>query len=396
MKRRDFIKKSVLAGQVVLLPKLFRGLDSSLLIDESTRKLVIIQLAGGNDGLNTIIPYRNDLYYSNRPGIAIPAADVLKVTDELGFNGNMEGMRKLYDQSYLSIINNVGYPEPNRSHFRSTDIWQTASDADEYLDTGWVGRYIDIHGKRPYAGIELDDSLSLIMKGSSVNGIATKDPKVLFRNARTPYFKKVHEYAGGEPLENKNLEYLYRTLSETELSARYIDEATRGYKSKLEYPENPFGRQLRTTAGFINSHLQTGVYFISMGGFDTHANQLRRQNNLLDMYSKAMDVFVRDLHQNDTFRDTLILTFSEFGRRVKQNAANGTDHGAANQVFVIGQNLKRPGFYNGPPDLSRLDNNGDLQYTVDFRSVYATLLNRWLKVDDRAILNGTFEKLQFI
>jgi uncharacterized protein (DUF1501 family) len=396
MKRRHFIKKSALASSLALVPnfvKAFESIDSRSI---ANKKLVIVQLSGGNDGLNTIIPYRNDIYYKNRPGISISKSDIIKATDELGFNENLAPLKGLYDQGYLSVINNVGYSNPNRSHFRSTDIWQTASDSYEYLNSGWVGRFIDKYGKMPYAGIELDDSLSLIMKGDSINGIATKNPAILFRNTQTPYFKKVLGQQTEQHLSEHNLGYLYKTMIEANSSAKYIFENYNTYKGSVEYPKTPFGKQLKTTAKFINSNLQTKVYYVSLGGFDTHANQRNRQNKLLDVYSNSMEVFVKDLEQNDTFKDTLILTFSEFGRRLKQNAASGTDHGAANNVFIIGKNLKTQGFYNEAPNLSLLDNNGDIKYTIDFRSIYATILDKWLEVDDKTILNKPFDKLNFI
>ena len=153
--------------------------------------MVIIQLSGGNDGLNTIIPYNNDVYFRSRPKLSIPKNHLIKATDELGFHQSLAPLKNLYDQGYLSIINNVGYPNPNRSHFRSTDIWHTASNSDEFIDTGWLGRFIDTNGKHPYTGIEVDDSLSLIMKGNYANGIATQNPKILYHNTQTPFFKKI-------------------------------------------------------------------------------------------------------------------------------------------------------------------------------------------------------------
>ena len=185
-------------------------------------------------------------------------------------------------------------------------------------------------------------------------------------------------------------------MIEAKSSAKYIYETSKTYKSNFEYPANPFGKQLKTTAEFINSDLKSKVYYVSMGGFDTHAYQANRHGKLLKTYSEAVKVFVNDLKKNDTFKDTLILTFSEFGRRVKQNAAGGTDHGAANNIFLIGENLKKKGFYNDVPDLLNLDDNGDLIHTVDFRSVYATILDKWLKVNDASILNKSFSKLDFI
>jgi uncharacterized protein (DUF1501 family) len=396
MKRRDFLKQSSLASSLFFVPNFVKAIEKVAKESLGYKKLVIIQLSGGNDGLNTIIPYTNDIYYKKRPGISVPKNELIKVTDELGFHQSLAPLKNLYDQGYLSIINNVGYPNPNRSHFRSTDIWQTASDASQYLDTGWLGRYIEQFGKMPYTGIELDDSLSLIMKGENMNGIATKNPRTLFSNTQTPYFKKVLNHQSDAHLSEHNLGYLYKTMIEAKSSAKYIYETSKTYKSSLEYPKNPFGKQLKTTSEFINSNLDSSVYYVSMGGFDTHANQENRQKKLLKTYSESMEVFINDLKQNDTFKDTLVITFSEFGRRLQQNAAGGTDHGAANNVFIIGENLKTKGFYNDAPNLLNLDPNGDLIHSVDFRSIYATVLDTWLQVDDEAILNKSYNKLNFI
>jgi uncharacterized protein (DUF1501 family) len=396
MERRDFLKNSALASSLFMVPSFVKAFENVATTSLGFKKLVIVQLSGGNDGLNTIIPYNNDIYYRERPRLAIPKKDIIKATGDLGFHKNLGPLKNLYDQGYLSIINNVGYPNPNRSHFRSTDIWHSASDSNEFIQTGWLGRYIDAYGKMPYSGIEVDDSLSLIMKGERINGIATKNPRILFSNTQTPFFKKVLENKEKTHLDEHNLGYLYKTMIEAKSSAKHIYQKSKVFETKLKYPKNPFALQLKTTADFINSNVNSKVYYVSMGGFDTHSAQENRQNRLLDVYSKSMEVFVKDLEQNDTFKDTLIITFSEFGRRVEQNGSEGTDHGAANNVFIIGKNLKKQGFYNEMPDLSNLDKNGDLKYTVDFREIYATVLDKWLEVDDQTILNKSFSKLDFI
>jgi uncharacterized protein (DUF1501 family) len=396
MERRKFLKQNVLASSLFFVPSFVKAFENAIKDSLGFKKLVIVQLSGGNDGLNTIIPYTNDIYYKSRPNLAIAKNDCIKITDELGINKNLAPLKHLYDKGYLSVINNVGYPNPIRSHFRSTDIWHTARDSNQYLNTGWLGRYIDIYGKKPYSGIELDDSLSLIMKGNVLNGIATKNPTILFNNTKTPYFKKVLDSQSDVHLSEHNLGYLYKTMIEAKSSAKYIFETSKTYNSTVTYPNNPFGKQLKTTAQFINSRVESKVFYVSMGGFDTHVRQEKKQNKLLQTYSEAMDVFVKDLEQKDTFKDTLILTFSEFGRRVQQNAASGTDHGAANNVFIIGKNLKKQGFYNEAPNLINLDENGDIKYTVDFRTIYATILETWLEVDDATILNKSYSKLDFI
>ena len=396
MKRREFIKQTSLASSVVLVPSFLNAFEGILQPNSGHKRLVIIQLDGGNDGLNTIVPYRNDIYFKNRPSLALKSDKVIKATDGIGFHPSLKPLKNLYDKGYLSIINNVGYPNPNRSHFRSMDIWQTASDENQFLKYGWVGRYLDSYGKAPYDAIEVDDSLSLAMKGESFNAIATNNARRLFVTSQEPYFKSIIKHNPDAHLSEHNLGYLYKTLIAAESSAKYIYETSRTFSSKQSYPNTGFANQLKTTAQFINSGLQTKVYYTSLGGFDTHANQLNAQSKLLSQYAEGVEAFVNDLKQNGTFKDTLILTFSEFGRRVKQNAANGTDHGTANNVFIIGEHLKTQGLYNELDSLHDLDDNGDLKFEIDFRTIYATILNKWLHVDDEKILNESFRQLSFI
>lgn len=396
MERRHFLKQTTLASSLFFVPNFVKAFENVATTSLGYKRLVIIQLSGGNDGLNTIIPFNNDVYYRNRPTLGIKKNELINVTDELGFHSNLLPLKKLYDQGQLTIINNVGYPNPNRSHFRSTDIWQTASHSNQYLQTGWIGRYLDAYAKNPYNAIEIDDSLSLALKGQNINGIATKNPQVLFRTSQDPYFKNVLEYYQDEHLSEHNLGYLYKTMIAAESSAKYIFEKHRTAPNKQEYPNNEFANQLKTTSKLINSGIETKVFYSSLGGFDTHAGQPNKQSRLLKIYAESIEAFVLDLKQQGTFDDTLILTFSEFGRRVKQNAANGTDHGAANNIFIIGNQLKKPGFFNDLASLSDLDDNGDLKYTVDFRSIYATVLGKWLTVEDETILNKNFSKLDFI
>lgn len=396
MKRRNFIKNSALASSLFYVPSFvnaFNNLDLSL---AGYKRLVVVQLSGGNDGLNTVIPYTNDIYYKNRPSIGQKAANILKLNDELGLHKNLAPLKNLYDKGYVTIINNVGYPNPNRSHFRSTDIWHTASNSDEYFKSGWLGRYMDTYGNSPHNVIEVDDSLSLVSKGNKLNGMAVQNAKQLFYAAQDPYFKKVLEHHNDKHLSEHNLGYLYKTMIAAESSAKYIYNKSKTYNSTQEYPNNPLGNQLKTAAEFINSGVDCKILYTSLGGFDTHFNQNARQEKLLGVYAESIEAFVQDLEKNDTFKDTLILTFSEFGRRVKQNAANGTDHGTANNVFIIGKNLKKNGIFNEPPNLSDLDDNGDLKYSVDFRRIYATILKNWMQVDDKAILTKSFKPLSFL
>ncbi|WP_435261150.1 DUF1501 domain-containing protein [Tenacibaculum sp. nBUS_03] len=397
MDRRKFLQRTSLAtGGMFFIPQFIRAYEQNAKAIFNAKKIVIIQLKGGNDGLNTVVPFTNDIYFNKRQKIGIRKNQLLQLNDEVGLHKSLMPLQSLYDKGYLSIINGVGYPNPNRSHFRSTDIWQTASDSNEYLQSGWIGRYLDATKSKPFAAIEVDESLSLMLKGEQQNGLAITNPKLFYQSIKQPFFKDVLEHYNTKHLNEHNLGYLYNTMIDAKSSAAYIYEKSQTKASKMTYPNNVFGKQLKTIAEFINSGLETQVYYAALSGFDTHANQMNRQARLLDMYAKSIQVFVEDLEKSNALEDVLILTFSEFGRRVEQNAANGTDHGTANNVFVIGKNLKKQGMYNPVADLSNLDNNGDLNYSIDFREVYATILDKWLGVNDSKILQKKFSKLNFI
>ena len=397
MKRRSFIKNTSLATGMALVPNFLKAFDDLVPNLNTHRNLVIIHLKGGNDGLNTIIPVNNDIYYNARPKIALKQKDTIRLNDDLGFNKNLMPLKKLYDQGYLSIINNVGYPNPSRSHFVSSDIWQTASDHSNILDSGWIGRYLDKYGKKPYNAIQIDDDLDKALRGERRNGIATRNAKQLYRSLQESDFNTILSYHDPSHHHEHNLGYLYQTMIDAKSSAKYLYETALDSNLSDSYPKaSTLSNQLKVVGQFIKSGLDTNIYYTSLGGFDTHANQVGRQDKLLKNYAEAVEAFVKDLRKNNKFRNTLILTFSEFGRRVKQNYSNGTDHGAANNVFVIGENLNKSGLYNSLASLNDLDNNGDLKYEIDFRTVYATVLSKWLNADDRIVLNQDFEKLNFI
>jgi uncharacterized protein (DUF1501 family) len=397
MKRRDFLKNTALASGALLIPTFLKPLEALAKSDLTGHKnLVIIQLSGGNDGLNTIIPYGNDIYYQKRKTIAISQNDIIKLNDMQGLNPNLSALKDIYDQGLMSIINSVGYPNPDRSHFRSMDIWQTASESNQFLTTGWIGRYLDSNCqscKNPYTAIEVDDTLSLAVKGAKMKGIAVQDPNKLYQATREPFFKDlVHDQAN---LSEDNLGYLYKTMTETYSSADYIQNTSKTYTVTAEYPATALGNQLKTVSKFINSGLQTRVYYVSLSGFDTHVGQQNQQGRQLKIYGDAVAAFVNDLKQTGKLDDTLVMTFSEFGRRVEQNASNGTDHGTANNILIYGGKLKKAGIYNDAPDLAQLD-NGDLKYQIDFRDVYATLLDKWLDINNSQVLTKNFVGLNFV
>ena len=401
MRRRDFIRNTALASGAFMIPAFLKPLEAMAMGGLTGHKnLVIIQLSGGNDGLNTIVPYRNDIYFQKRSSIAIKGTDVIPLNDMQGLNHNLSALKEIYDQGYMSIINSVGYPNPDRSHFRSMDIWQTASDSNQFLTNGWIGRYLDANcqnnkSQNPYTAIEVYDTLSLAMKGAKMKAVAVQDPYKLFQTTREPFFKDLVHSQNSEHLNEDNLGYLYKTMIETYSSADYIQNTSKTYNTTAEYPTTQFANQLKTVSKFINSGLQTRVYYVSLSGFDTHVGQQEQQGRQLKIYGDAVAAFIKDLKQTNKLDDTLVMTFSEFGRRVEQNASNGTDHGTANNIMIYGGKLKKAGIYNAAPDLATLD-NGDLKYQVDFRDVYATVLDKWLNVNNKLVLNKNFAGLQFI
>ena len=382
--RRDFLKKSAFAtAGTMMIPDFLKAFErQSLGIPQKTHKtLVVVQFSGGNDGLNTIVPFRNDIYYKNRPTIGIKEDKILKITDELGMNSALVELRSIYDDGLLTLVNNVGYPNPDRSHFRSMDIWQTASDSDQYLKNGWLGRYLDAQcagtACLPYAAVEVDDTLGLALKGSQVKGIAVQNPQKLFQQTQNKFYQ---DLAKSNHQEFDNVSYLYKTLSETISSADYIYNKSKIYHTNTTYPNHELGKRMKTIAELIGSGVATNVYYASHGSFDTHVNQPNQQERLLKQYSEAMAAFVQDMKANGKMEEVLVMTFSEFGRRVKQNASNGTDHGTANNVFLIGGNLKKDPSFTATPNLTDLD-DGDLKYQIDFRNIYATILdNGWIPI----------------
>jgi uncharacterized protein (DUF1501 family) len=412
MNRRDFLQKSALttAGSL-LIPNFLKAYELNQMgLPAGNQKIVVVvQLSGGNDGLNTVVPFRNDIYYRERPTIAIKPDKVLKLTDELGLNPALDPLRALYDDGQMTVINNVGYPNPDRSHFRSMDIWQTASDANQYLNTGWVGRYLDAQcqGKPanrkgvPYRALEVDDTLSLSMKGQEINGLAVLDPKKLFNQTRGELVKTLSTETPDQTGAGAhgNVAYLYKTLAETVSSAEYVYGKAKNVSSTKTYPASELGSRLKTVSELIQSGVETSVYYVSIGGFDTHINQPGQQERLLKQYAEAVRAFMDDIRAAGRTQDVLLMTFSEFGRRVKQNGSNGTDHGTASNVFLFGGNGALPAtnsrVINAAPNLTDLD-EGDLKFSVDFRSIYATLLRDWLKTDDVAILGRKFDTLAIV
>lgn len=396
--RRRFIELSSLATASMFVPKFLKAFENKPMNLPGHKVLVVVQLSGGNDGLNTVIPYRNDIYYKSRPLIGIKREEALSLSDEVGLNPMMKGIKALYDKGYVSIVNGVGYANPNRSHFRSMDIWQSASGADELVTSGWLGRYLDNAcsdcDKHNAFAIEVDDTLSLAMKGKQRNAIAVQDINQFHNAAGNLYFGKLiqtHEQEHDAQLAS----YLYRILSETISAADYVYQQNKIYAGSQAYPNTAIGKHMKTIGSLINAGAETRVYYVSHGSFDTHVDQKNRQNKLFTELDDSLSALVADLQCSGRFNDVMIMTFSEFGRRVAQNASNGTDHGTANSMFLISGGLKKAGLYNSLPDLNNLD-AGDMKYNVDFKQVYATVLDKWMNVVPKEILAKSYDIMSFI
>ena len=395
MKRKEFIQAGSLATASLMLPQFLKAFEKPVMVPPGNKVLVVLQLSGGNDGLNTVIPITNDIYYRERPKIGIAKKEAVVLTDEVGLNPALECFKGLYDDGSLSILNSVGYPNPDRSHFRRMDIWQSASNSNEYINSGWLGRYLDAQCKgcdKPTQALEIDDLLSLALKGKETSGLAFKDPRRLYSSSNERFYKEIN---AAHQTTEETVDYLYKTMSQTISSADYIFEQSRLHPSSATYPGTELGKNLKTISTLIQSDINTKVYYVSLGSFDTHVNQEGQQKRLFTELNDAVKAFTADLKKNNRFQDVLLMTFSEFGRRVSQNASNGTDHGTANNMFFISGGLKQKGLLNALPDLSDL-NDGDLKHKVDFKNVYATVLNKWLGTNDKMILGKQYDHLKFI
>lgn len=397
IKRREFLHVGSLATTACMVPNFLKAFESNAMVPAGNKVLVVLQLSGGNDGLNTVIPVRDDIYFKARPGIGIRKDQALTLNDEAGLHPALKGLKELYDDGSLGILNCVGYPNPDRSHFRSMDIWHSASESDEYLHTGWLGRYLDAQCTgcdKPTQALEIDDVLSMALKGEQAKGLAMRDPKRLYMTANQKYFKEIisshQDQAGEQPVD-----YLYKTMAETMSSADYIYQQSRLHPPSSGYPKTELGKSFQTIASLIFSDINTRVYYVSLGSFDTHINQGAQQQRLFTEMNEAISFFVKDLKAKGRFNDTLITTFSEFGRQVSQNASGGTDHGTANNMFFIGGGLNQQGILNPLPDLKDLQ-DGDLKHKVDFKNVYATILKNWLNADDKKIIGRQSEYLNFV
>ncbi len=424
--RRQFIKQSAgIASVGIFMPRVWLGDASGQeRLSNSRRKLVVIQLAGGNDGLNTVIPYSDSRYYSLRPALSFKQTELkdelnrpTMISNELALHPAMKEIKDLYDAGRVAIVNGVGYPQPNLSHFLSMDVWHTANPSG-VGGAGWLGKYADI---------------ALIGKqGISAASIGGALPKSLFANRSV--IPNIQDFAfynfvgdPGYPGDYGNqlnvftaaaargfdLGTFQSAINSTSFDAvkgaQQLQASVAGYSSSVTYPpENPLAAALKMASRIITTIPDASLLYVTLGGFDTHsdqidhpggqANKLTGQHaSLVRWFSQAVKAFYDDMTEHGMADDVVIMEWSEFGRRPEENASFGTDHGTANPMFVIG-NPVRGGIYGGQPSLNPvdLDAAGNIKFTVDFRSVYATVLDRWLETDSQGILGGRFENAGFL
>ena len=392
MKRREFLKTSALASTALMIPGFMNAQFDPLNV--VGKRLIVLQLSGGNDGLNTVVPYKNDLYYQNRPVLGLSKSKLNVVSDGVGFHPALKEMAKMFENGDLLTINGVGYPDPNRSHFRSMDIWHSASDSDKYLQSGWLGRFMDhtcAAGCDNPMAIEIDQSLGLALKGEQQKALAIQNIRQFSRMSKSKLNQLALSHHQHEH-DHNNHAYLYKTLRQTVNASDYIEDKMSRVPQMNHFPVNQLGKQLKTIAQMIAAGLDTSVYYASITGFDTHVNQLQAHERQLKQVDAALSALVKSLKEQHVWNDTLIMVFSEFGRRVKENGSRGTDHGSGNQVFLLSGGLKQQGFYNAMPDLSKLQ-DGDIAMQMDFRRIYASILKDWFNSPDELILGGKFNSL---
>lgn len=363
------------------------------------RILVVVQMSGGNDGLNTVIPYRDPAYRSARPKLAVAASDVLKCNDDLGFHPAMSGMRELLESQRLAVVCGVGYEQPNRSHFEAMDIWHTCRRKHEPRPDGWLGRFLDARpvvagGDVPALHLGQDQQpfavASQTIRVPTIRDLSEFQLRGRNREALRSFLKtSLPAESSAASSENELLSFLESSTTSALAASRRVAEAAADYKTATGYPDSNLGRKLQVIAQLIDAGLTTSVYYVQIDGFDTHAQQAPTHAALLREWSDAVAAFMNDLDAHDHGGRVCLMSFSEFGRRVAENASEGTDHGAAGPMFLCGGGVAAD-ILGKIPNLSDLQ-DGDLKFETDFRQVYAAVLQNWLGCDPHAILGKEFE-----
>jgi uncharacterized protein (DUF1501 family) len=397
--RRDFLRTVAQSATVISLgthlPGFWRQAAAAEHASKGDTVLVVLQLSGGNDGLNTVVPYADDAYRKARPQLAIGASDVLRIDEQLGFHPAARGLADLLEAGQLAIVQGVGYAQPNRSHFESMDIWHTCQRKGGPRTAGWLGRCFD----------QLAGTAKGAMPGLHLGG--EKQPLALTaENVRVPSISSPEKFrlqAGSDPVlleairdltgrshssDHELLGFLQASTSSALSDSERIAAALREYQTPVKYPENALATKFKTVAQLIAAGMGTRVYYLELDGFDTHSQQAAAHAALWQQAGGSIQAFLNDVaHQGQADR-VLVMCFSEFGRRVQENASGGTDHGAAAPMFLAGKRVRR-GLIGKHPSLTDLE-DGDLKYHTDFRQVYATVLKGWLGWDSTTALGGEF------
>ena len=432
--RREFLRTSMVGGALTWTVPAFlhatmqqlHAATADSLTQAVTGKdgpiLVVLQLSGGNDGLNTVVPLGNDDYHQARPQLGLDAKACLKLDDATGLHPALKGVKTLYDEGHAAIVQAVGYPNPNRSHFRSMEIWHTASDADQVSRHGWIGRYFDnaCQGEDAGVGIAIGQETPQAFSAGKPLGVTFQRPEqyryfgpegeselVMAENALFRRMNDLDEGASGSSIGGLSgsqrkaqgaspLGFLERTALDAQVTSDRINDLAGVKSNRADYPTSRLGNDLRTVSRLIAGGMPTRIYYVSLGGFDTHTNQAATHQRLLGEFGDAVAAFLKDMAEQGNRDRVMLLTFSEFGRRVKQNASGGTDHGAGAPLFVFGGGVK-PGVHGEAPSLKPDDLfRGDVVHRVDFRSVYATLLDGHLGADSQAVLGRRFPRLDLV
>lgn len=381
MRRREFLGIAA-AAPFAGLPALAAALEAP-----SRKLLVLVELKGGNDGLNTLVPYADPLYARLRPRIGVAREQVVQLTERAGLHPSLEALRPIWDEGRLAIVQGLGYPQPNLSHFRSIEIWDTASKSDEYLDAGWLARAF---ARSPSPGDFVADGVVVgargmgPLQGAGARSLSLDDPQQFLRNARLARRE-------GEA-RNPALAHILRVERGIIASAERL---TADQRFATEFPQGPFGGAVHTAAQLAANRAGIAVACLSLNGFDTHANQQGVHANLLRQLAGGLAALRTALLEIGRWDTTVVATYAEFGRRARENMSGGTDHGTASVHFALGGAV-RGGIYGAAPALDRLDGEGNLPFAVDFRAYYASFLERWWSIPSKDVLGARFEPVAFL
>ncbi len=400
--RRRFLRSAGASAAVLsfngLSPRFLQAAASAV---QNERILVVVELAGGNDGLNTVVPFAEENYQRMRPSLALPSTNLIRIAEGIGFHPALRGFADLLDAGRLAVIQGVGYDNPNRSHFESMDIWHTCQRKQETRIDGWLGRCLEqtsaVDGGDP-AGIHLGaekQPMALMSRSVRVPSIRSLEQFRLEGTANQQFRDAVQELTSARrTVDNDLLDFVQSSTSSAIAASERIEASGKSYAAATTYPATALAEKLKTVGRLISSGLSTSIYYVQLDGFDTHSQQADAHTGLLRQLSDAVTAFVTDMIEQGHADRVLLMCFSEFGRRVAENASAGTDHGTAGPMFMAG-NKVIAGLTGPHPQLNDLV-DGDLRHHTDFRQVYATVLEQWLGCDSEKVLKGRYEPVKAI